>query len=261
MQAPVNPTFPPPPADAAARAVAASLGIDPAVEWQMQPAEQFTLGYFAQNLRPSVAVEIGSKYGGSLQVLARHAARVISLDIDPTCPARLGPRFPSAEFVTGRSQETFGPLLDRLSAEGAELGLVLIDGDHTAAGVAADIGPLLAYRPRCPVYVFLHDSFNPPVREGILRAAWADSQFVHAVELDYVPGVFQRCPGADREMWGGLALAVLLPEPRRHELTVSARHEPMFAALKMHSAHTLWNPRTFRDRAVRKVRHLLGRRK
>ena len=130
----------------------------------MQPGEQTALIALLAGLQPKVAIEVGSRYGGSMQVLHRFADRVISVDIDPTCRERLGGKYPKAEFVTGDSKATLPLLMERLTREGAELGFMLIDGDHSAAGVHADISSFLNYRPVCPLYVIMHDSFNPDVR-------------------------------------------------------------------------------------------------
>jgi hypothetical protein len=50
---------------------------------------------------------------------------------------------------------------------------------------------------------------------------WADCPHVHYVELDFVNGVF--LPGrtsVEHSMYGGFALALLLPEKREFELEV-----------------------------------------
>src|SRR5205823_5677938 len=58
---------------AAATAYTSAVGLDPGVEWQMQPGEQTALVALLAGLRPKVAIEIGSRYGGSMQVLHRFA--------------------------------------------------------------------------------------------------------------------------------------------------------------------------------------------
>src|SRR5262249_8278459 len=155
----------------------------------------------------------------------RYAKRVISVDIDATCRDRLGPKYPNAEFVTGNSRIVFPSLMKQLEEEGTKVGFVLVDGDHSAAGVQSDIRALLECRPQCTMFVVMHDSFNPNVRHGIRTAPWADNPFVHSVELDYVSGLLTLDRNAYREMWGGLALAVLLPTRRSSPLTVTARLE------------------------------------
>jgi cephalosporin hydroxylase len=55
----------------------------------MSPAEQVAMLFLLEHLRPKVAIEIGTRFGGSLQVLAKNCERVCSLDIDPEVPRRL----------------------------------------------------------------------------------------------------------------------------------------------------------------------------
>jgi hypothetical protein len=243
---------------APAAAYAAAVAIDPAIEWQMEPSEQNTVISLVSGLRPRVAIEIGSRYGGSMQVLSRYADRVISVDIDPTCKDRLGPKYPNAVFVTGDSRLTFAPLMKQLEREGAEVGFILIDGDHSAAGVKSDIGGLLSYRPRCPLFVLMHDSFNPDVRKGIRTAPWGESEYVHSVEIDYLAGVLTMGRDDYREMWGGLALAVLLPEPRSGPLVLSSRREAFFRLVYRRSAHWPYDPPTLAKRVVRKAKRMVG---
>ena len=134
--------------------------------WMMSPAEQMAMVYLLEHLRPRVGIEIGTQFGGSLQVLAKYCDRVFSLDIDPDIPRRLAGEHSNVEYVIGPSRETLPPLLQRLSAEKAEIGFILVDGDHSPSEVEADINNILAYRPVVPLYVLMHDSFNPYCRRG-----------------------------------------------------------------------------------------------
>jgi cephalosporin hydroxylase len=243
--------------DEAAMAYTAAVGLAPSIEWQMQPGEQLALIALLSSLRPKVSIEIGSRYGGSLQVLSQYSDRVISLDIDPTCRDRLGPLFANVEFVTGNSKDTFPPLMKRLEEQESAVGLIFIDGDHSAAGVQADIRGLLDYHPTCPLFVVFHDSFNPAVRHGIRTSPWNTSRHVHAVELDYMSGVLTMTADAYREMWGGLALAVLLPQLRSGRLLVSASKEQLFRIIYRRSAHRIDLPTIVR-RLSRKCCRLIG---
>ncbi len=150
---------------------AALFGLDTQVEWQMEISEQTCLLAFAQKLRPECVVEVGSRFGGSMQVFSRYAKRVISCDIDPTCRDRFGHKYPNAEFIVGPSQQTLPPLLAKLQQEAVPLSMLLIDGDHSESGIQGDIHALRDYRPACTLYVIMHDSFNPFERRGIRTAA------------------------------------------------------------------------------------------
>jgi hypothetical protein len=206
-------------------------------DWQMDPAERLALTALLDHLRPAVSVEIGSKYGGSLAVLSRYSQRVVSLDIDPEVPNRLA-RFQNVEFVIGDSRRTLPGVLGRLREQGAPLGFALVDGDHSADGVRDDCDAFLEKRPLSTLYVLMHDSSNPDVRRGILEAGWGRCPFVHAVEIDLVPGSMKDAP-LTRELWGGFALAVLEPADRVGPLTVRASGDVGYRTLRALSFHNV----------------------
>ena len=190
-----------------------NLHSDRARYWMMSPAEQMGMFYLLDRLRPKVAIEIGTRFGGSLQVVSQFADRVYSLDIDPAVTQRLEGAFPNVEYLIGSSDQTLPPLIDRLNAEEAPLGFALVDGDHSSEGVRKDIDNLLRFKPKVPLYIIMHDSFNPICRDGLRRAAWADCPYVHAVELDFVAGTVNSAPTFAGELWGGLALGISCPSP------------------------------------------------
>lgn len=225
------------------------------LEWKMSAAEQFTLTGLLARLRPEIAIEIGSYRGGSLQVLDRYCGQVHSIDVDPGVRATLAPRFPKVRFHTGSSVARLPEVLAEIGAGRERLGFVLVDGDHTAKGVQADIEALLRHRPRGPVHVLLHDSFNPDCRSGMRRAAWGDCPYVQSVNLDLVPGCFfaeQRQWSFARSMWGGFALAVLGPEPRSGPLAIESPQEPMQRIVFRSSAHRVGH------KILRRLRRTLG---
>ena len=195
----------------------------PPLPWLMEPAEQFALIALLQLTKPDVAIEIGTAEGGSLQVLAKLCRKVYSIDMDSSC-TKLKPRFPNVEFITGMSAVEIPKLLTRLQS--AALGFVLVDGNHTEQGVRADLAALLAFVPRNPLHIVMHDSFHPSCRRGIANAPWAASAHVHAIELDFVPGILFE----NDEMWGGLALARLDATKRGGPLTVNAQYQRTFDA-------------------------------
>ena len=199
--------------------------------WQMETGERATLIHLLSTLRPEGAIEIGTAFGGSLSAISKFSRRVWTLDKDPACAERLAATFPEVTFLTGKSTDTLPPLVAELTAARAPLGFVLIDGAHTRETVRADIDNLLRFRPTaCPLFVLMHDSFNPDCRAGIAEAAWADNPHVHQVELDFVSGILHEAEGKRGQMWGGFALAVLRPEERAGELTITARQGLLFRA-------------------------------
>lgn len=208
--------------------------------WLMWEADRFVLIALLEAIRPKVAIEIGTAHGGSTAVLCRYSQTVYSLDLDPRYASELRQSFPNVTFVTGSSQETLPDLLKQLNDKHAEIGFILIDGDHSYGGVLVDIESILRYRPVCPTYVLMHDSFHPTCRRAMRDASWSACQYVHSVELDLSVGHFDLDPAYWRHMWGGFALAIMRPEVREGDLQVRARHEPQYRIIRWHSAN--WNP-------------------
>jgi hypothetical protein len=210
------------------------------LHWQMTRCEKYAFAKLLEIAKPDVAIEIGTYKGGSLQLVSKFAKKVYSLDISPECKEVLGPKFPNVEFLTGDSKQLIANVLRQIESSGQSLGFVLIDGDHSTEGVCGDINAVLKHRPTRDVYVVFHDSFNPPARQGILKANWQQSPHVHFVEVDYVPGVFHHKAFDTAEagsMFGGLAVALLKPEKRVGPLTVHQSQEGLFHTVYQSSCY------------------------
>jgi Methyltransferase domain len=199
----------------------------------MSASEKVGLIFLLEQLRPKVAIEIGTKNGGSLQALARFSEQVYSIDVDPEIPTRLAGKFSNVEYLIGPSDEVLPPLIERIQQEKAELSFALVDGDHSAEGVRKDIDNLLKFRPTVPFYIVMHDSFNPQCRLGLTLANWPANPHVHAVELDFVAGGVNSAPAFRDELWGGLALGILLPEERQSRFEITRRSERTRKAVMM----------------------------
>jgi hypothetical protein len=125
-------------------------------------------------------------------------AKVLSFDINPSSREYLGGRFPNVEYIVGDSKCELPPIVE--TSRGPTF--VLIDGDHTQAGVRTDLNNVLQFLPRYPTTTMAHDSFNPDCRTGMLEARWADNRHFHLVEIDFQHGsIFDRTK-PPREMWG-----------------------------------------------------------
>lgn len=210
------------------------------LHWQMTRCEKYAFAALVESAKPEVAIEIGTYQGGSLQLIARHAGQVYSIDPSPDCRATLAERFSNVEFLTGESADELPRLLEQISDNELQLGFVLIDGDHSTEGVRNDINAVLCYRPIRPLYVVFHDSFYPPARQGILTADWSSSPWVHYVEVDFIPGVYHAeafDTAQARSMYGGLCVAVMLPEPRPGEITIHQSQQGLYDAVFPHSRH------------------------
>lgn len=221
-----------------------------ASNWMMSPSEQVALIYLLEHTKPAVAIEIGTRLGGSLQVLSHYCGKVYSLDIDPDVPKRLRGKHDNVEFIIGSSVETLPPLLEKLQRENAPLGFVLVDGDHSAKGVKSDIDNLMKFHPTVPMSIVMHDSFNGECREGLRTANWASNPYVQAVELDFVSGTINPSPAFRGQAWGGLALAWLTTEKRSGRFEVTGRSQLTLDAL---------NRQSFSQKVIGKAKRILSR--
>lgn len=134
------------------------------------------------------------------------------------------------DFVTGSSHDVLPHLVQQFVETGATPDFIFVDGDHSPQGVFIDLQHLLAIVPTAPLWILMHDTFNPGCRHGIRSATWAKNPHCHFVELDYVPGILHPDESCQRQMWGGLGLAIFLPEKRPHELVINQAHQIMFEA-------------------------------
>ena len=188
----------------------------------MQGGERATLLYLLTAIRPQVSVEIGTFRCGSLRPISHLSKRVYTFDIDPN-QHRPKNDFPNVEFVTGDTAVTLQPVIEMLSSGDDPLGFILIDGGHETEGVRIDIETCLRYQPRkSACIIVMHDSSNPAVRRGIIAADWNGCPYVHGLDLDFVPGALYGRADIRNQIWGGLALAVLLPERRLGALEIQA---------------------------------------
>ncbi|HKJ35440.1 MAG TPA: class I SAM-dependent methyltransferase [Solirubrobacterales bacterium] len=175
-------------------------------DWQLLHGERLALEGILGLLRPSVAIEIGTAQGGSLERIAAHSAEVHAIDLTGE---RLRSIPENAELHLGDSREVLPRLLAELRGQGKRVDLALVDGDHSAAGVRADLEALLDSQAFGPGLILLHDSFNPEVRAGIEAADPASRPGVGAVELDLVAGRVVESGLVAGQAWGGLAAVVV----------------------------------------------------
>lgn len=213
--------FPANPADVGALLYGSCLHSDN--RWEMSHGERSVLRVLLERIRPKLAIEVGTFRGGSLSLISQYSETVISLDIDPSIPEKLA-GIKNAQFIIAPSSESLPALLTKLTELKMDPEFILIDADHTEAGVRGDIQTVLKSPPRVRTFVLMHDSFNPGCRRGILTAGWENCPFVHSVEVDFVNGSVVDQPGspAHGQLWGGLAFAILDPRPRIGPLVVKA---------------------------------------
>lgn len=231
------------------------------LHWQMTRCEKYAFASLIEIANPEVAIEIGTYKGGSLQVISKKARKVYSIDISAEYQATLGKHFDNVEFLTGDSKQLLPSLLDRIKNRNESLGFVLIDGDHSTEGVRNDINAVLQHTPVRPIYIVFHDSFHPPCRKGILAADWRLCPYIHYVEIDFIPGVYHYeafDTATPRSMYGGLSLALMLPEKRTHELIIHQSQKGLFDTVLPHSSHGSLKESPFVDALKKVARRLTG---
>lgn len=176
--------------------------------WEMVNAEKIALLNLLNDIKPSISVEIGTKKGGSLQLISALSKMVYSLDIDDTVK-ELGDTFQNVNFIIGDSKETLPKLLDDLASNGLQPDFILIDGDHSSAGVSCDIKSILKLKITKPLVVVMHDSFNPDCRRGMLEIDYESNPYVELVDIDFIKGTYSPTEQTRGEMWGGFGMIYL----------------------------------------------------
>jgi hypothetical protein len=68
----------------------------------------------------------------------------------------------------------------------------------------------------------MHDSSNPAVRKGIQESSWESCPYLYAVNIDYVPGQLYSRDDIKNQVWGGLGLALMLPEKRSGQIDIQS---------------------------------------
>ncbi len=215
---------------------------------QMTFGERAALEGVLVQLRPRLAIEIGTAEGGSLERLAAHCDEVHAFDLSFDLLGRESGResFDNVVFHAGDSHVLLGETLAEFAREGRRVDFALVDGDHSAEGVKRDVEDLLAADAVADTVILVHDTMNEIVRAGLEQVAFENHPAVVYVELDFVPGFMFREPSLRDELWGGLGLIVVesgrprppdqSPRQQRyydaHGLITRAKHLP--AELERH---------------------------
>lgn len=198
------------------------------INWQMNHSERLALTAILSRLKPLCSIEVGTYKGGSLSLISQYSKMVFSLDIDPSISDKFG-YFKNVSFLISPSAISLPLLLKELDAENIPVEFVLIDGDHSAEGVKHGLDTLMSYVPKKPLFVVLHDSFNPECRRGMLEANWDKSPYVHWVDIDFIPGrLVEDGEKAHGEICGGLALVHMKPEIRSNKLIINQTAREMY---------------------------------
>jgi hypothetical protein len=158
-------------------------------------------------LRPRLAIEIGTAEGGSLARIAAHSDEVHSFDLVP--PAEAARNLEGVTLHTGDNHELLPQLLEELAEAGRNVDFVLVDGDHSTEGVRRDVEDLLDSPAIGHTLILMHDTMNEVVRAGLEEVSYGGYPKVDHVDLDFVAGYMFRQPELKHELWGGLGLVVV----------------------------------------------------
>jgi Methyltransferase domain len=208
-----NPPYAPTPDN---RPVALERGALPLTRdagWQMSFGERAALEGVLAQVRPRLAVEIGTAEGGSLERIAVYSDEVHSIDVNHDPVTRAVPSH--VVFHTGSSASLLAPLLASFATQDRALDFALVDGDHSYEGVRADLLTLLDSSVTARSVILIHDTMNAEIRAGIESLRLESYSKIVYYELDFVPGYIYRegvCRGA---AWGGIGL--LLTDTSRSE--------------------------------------------
>ena len=192
--------------------------------WQMHFGERMALEGLLSQLRPELAVEVGTADGGSLRRIAAHSGEVHSFDIDPRVAEVVG-KVQNAHPHIGDSAEQLPRVLERFAAEGRNVDFALIDGDHSAAGVQRDLLAVLGSAACARTVVVLHDTANEHVRDGLEALDLPSHPKVALCMLDFVPGyIVVEDHERSQEIWNGLGVLILNEDAARRTTLVDADH-------------------------------------
>lgn len=225
---------------------------------QMSVGERAALEGMLALAEPELALEIGTADGGTLRRIAARAAQVHSFDL--LAPPEELRALPNVHFHTGSSHDLLPRVLAELAAAGRNVDFVLVDGDHSAAGVRRDLEDLLASPAVGRSLILVHDTANEQVRAGIEEVRLDARENVVYADLDAVAGAMYRVPELRHELWGGLGLiAVDVRRPRRAgESALDRRRYPTARLLRQAKALRAGGARARARSWRRRLRRGLG---
>ena len=175
--------------------------------WQMSLGERAAMEGMLNQLKPDLAIEIGTAEGASLRRIAAHARRGALLRPRRAVARAAGP---TSTLHPGDSHVLLPELLAELAEAGPQRRLR-----------ARRRRSLLRRRPEATsrtcstptrssaAIILIHDVNNEQVRRGVDAVRYRAWRKVAYVELDCVPGYMFREERLRHELWGGLGLIVV----------------------------------------------------
>lgn len=194
--------------------------------WSMTRAERFTFVSLLNELKPKVAIEVGTFMGGATEKLAIHCTKVYTLDI--VNKANLLPDYKNINYIQGNSSDTLPELVNNINDSTEIVNFILIDADHTANGVKRDIENVLRLAPKEDIVILVHDSAMQQCREGILKVDYQQYSHVTYVDLDFITGVYNGVLKINKSLTGGFAIIYLSPTERSGGLEIYKSQEKLY---------------------------------
>jgi len=170
---------------------------------EMSYGEQAALTGILSALKPRLALELGTFRGGSLGPIAAYSGEVHTFDL----VSHVTESLPNVTYHIGDSRITLPRVLSELAEAQRHIDFVLVDGDHSRAGVEADMTNLLHSPALSTTVILLHDCANEGVREGARNAILSADGLAYA-DLSFVAPP-ARWASPLSESWGGLGIVVV----------------------------------------------------
>ena len=188
--------------------------------WQMSPGERAAVEGALSEVRPALAIEVGTAEGAGLRRIAAYAGEVHSFDLEP--PSLEPPE--NAVLHTGDSHELLPPFLAELAEAWAQRRLRAHRRRPQRRRRQGRRRGLLDSPATSQTVIAIHDTANEDVRRGLdaVRDPRAFPKVVY-VDLDFVPGRVCRYPELRHELWYGLGL-VVVDASRPATRTPTTRH-------------------------------------
>jgi len=201
--------------------------------WEMSRVERMAFQHLLGNLQPAIALEVGTGDGGSLQAIMQYADEAISIDVNVATQTSLQklPCFKGVEFIAGESAKVLPDVVQLINKNQLNVNFIYIDGDQSTAGAQNDFETALKIIPKQPTCIVMHNSFLPQVRRAMLNVNWSGNAHVHYVDIDYVQGAYVPMEYGACKLIGGLAVALLKPEPRTEALDIYRSYDHAFNML------------------------------
>jgi Methyltransferase domain len=181
-------------------------------DWLTFPGERAAIEGVLSAVRPSVAIEIGTFRGGTLERICAHSQEVHVFDVQ-RFPELTPERFPDVVFHIGDSNELLPRVLDQLAESSKNVDFVFVDAEHTKEAVRLDVESLVSSGCTARTAILLHDTLVPQVRAGVEAIDFAAHPKVRFVDLDFVSGRVMSEGKSKDDLLSGLGLIVTAPVP------------------------------------------------